>query len=255
MVAFRYKDLNLWAVENVILLVAVNYLVEVSMMRVVVRVGGSVVGSPLNAPLIGRYVDLLKELKLQGHEVVAVVGGGSLARDFISVAADLGLEETRRDWAAIHVSRLFAQLFVLGLGEAGCGRVPVSLDEAEACLETGKVVVLGGLRPGMTTDAVAAMIGERVEADLLVKGSNVDGIYTKDPKKFPDAIKLDKLKFDDLGGLFEASEHRAGINQIIDPEAIKVLQRCRLKTIVVNGYVAENVLAAVNGEHVGTVIE
>ena len=224
-------------------------------MRVVVRVGGSVVGSPLNAPLIGRYVDLLKELKLQGHEVVAVVGGGSLARDFISVAADLGLEETRRDWAAIHVSRLFAQLFVLGLGEAGCESVPVSLDEAEACLEDSKVVVLGGLRPGMTTDAVAAMIGEGVKADLLVKGSNVDGIYTKDPRKFSDAEKLDELRFDDLGRLFEANSHRAGIHQVIDPEAVKILQRCRLKTIVVNGYVAENVLAAVKGERVGTVIE
>ena len=224
-------------------------------MRVVVRVGGSVVGSPLNAPLIGRYVDLLKELKLQGHEVVAVVGGGSLARDFIKVAADLGLEEAGRDWAAIHVSRLFAQLFVLGLGEAGCGCVPVSVDEAQACLETGKVVVLGGLRPGMTTDAVASLIGERVKADLLVKGSNVDGVYTKDPKKFSDAKKLDALKFEDLGRLFEADSHRAGINQIIDPEAVKILQRCRLKTVIVNGYVAENVLAAVKGERVGTVIE
>ena len=100
-------------------------------MKVIVRVGGSVVGSPLNASLIGKYVDLLKSLKQQGHEVVAVVGGGSLAREFIKVAADLGLEEAQKDWAAIHVSRLFAQLFVLGLGDEGCGKVPVSLDEAE----------------------------------------------------------------------------------------------------------------------------
>jgi len=223
--------------------------------RVVVRVGGSVVASPLNAQLIGRYVDLLKDLKLQGHEVVAVVGGGSLAREFIRVAAELGLEEARRDWAAIHVSRLLAQLFALCLGEAGCGGVPVSVDEAEACLKRGKIVVVGGLRPGMTTDSVAALIGERVQADLLVKGSNVDGIFTKDPKKFPDAEKLDTLKFEDLTRLLEADSHRAGINQIIDPEAVKILRRSRLKTVVVNGYDAENVSAAVKGEQVGTVIE
>jgi len=224
-------------------------------MKIVVRVGGSVVGSPLNAPLIGNYVDLLKELKQNGHKVVAVVGGGSLARDFIKVAAELGLEEAQRDWAAIHVSRMFAQLFVLGLGEVGCGCVPVSVDDAQVCLETGNVVVLGGLRPGMTTDTVAVLVGERVKADLLVKATNVDGIYTKDPKKFSDAKKLDALKFDDLGGLFEASEHRAGINQIVDPEAVKVLQRCRLRTVVVNGYDASNVLFAVNGQRIGTVIE
>lgn len=224
-------------------------------MRAVVRVGGSVVASPLNAQLIGRYVDLLKGLQLQGHEVVAVVGGGSLAREFIRVAAELGLEEERRDWAAIHVSRLLAQLFVLCLDEAGCGSVPVSVDEAEACLKRGKIVVMGGLRPGMTTDSVAALIGERVQADLLVKGSNVDGIYSKDPKKYPDAEKLDTLKFEDLARLLEADSHRAGINQIIDPEAVKILRRSRLKTVVVDGYDAENVLAAVKGEQVGTVIE
>jgi uridylate kinase len=224
-------------------------------MRIVVRVGGSVVASPLNAQLVGKYVDLLKDLKLQGHEVVAVVGGGSLAREFIRVAAELGLEEERRDWAAIHVSRLLAQLFVLCLGDAGCGSVPVSVDEAEACLKQGKIVVMGGLRPGMTTDSVAALIGERVQADLLVKGSNVDGIYSKDPKKFSDAEKLDALKFEDLTRLFEADSHRAGINQIIDPEAVKILRRSRLKTVVVNGYDAENVSAAVKGEQVGTVIE
>ncbi len=224
-------------------------------MKIVVRVGGSVVGSPLNASLIGNYVGLLKELKQNSHDVVAVVGGGSLARDFIKVAADLGLDEAQRDWAAIHVSRMFAQLFVLGLGEVSCGCVPLSVDDAQACLETGNVVVLGGLRPGMTTDTVAALVGERVKADLLVKGTNVDGIYTKDPKKFSDAKKLDALTFDDLGELFEASEHRAGINQIVDPEAVKVLQRCRLRTVVVNGYDASNVLSAVNGQRVGTVIE
>jgi uridylate kinase len=235
--------------------VAVNYLVEARMMRVVVRVGGSVVGSPLNAPIINRYVTLLKDWKNQGHDVAAVVGGGSLAREFIKVAAYLGLEEERRDWAAIHVSRLLAQVFVLGLGDAGCGTVPVSLDEAEACLKKGKIVVMGGLRPGMTTDTVAALLGERVKADLLVKGSNVDGIYTKDPRKYPDAQKLDKLKFEELGSIFEADSHRAGINQIIDPEAVKILAKIRLRTIVVDGYDTANLVFAVQGRQVGTVIE
>jgi uridylate kinase len=222
--------------------------------KVVVRVGGSVVGSPLNAPLITKYVELLKDLKQKGHQIVAVVGGGSMAREFIKVAAELGLQESNRDWAAIHVSRLFAQLFSLGLGDSGCGCVPVSVDEAEACLNTGKVVVLGGLRPGMTTDAVAALVGEKIKADLLVKGSNVDGIYDKDPRKFSDAKRLDTIRFDGLGKIFEADSHRAGINQIIDPEAVKILQRCRLKTVVVDGYDANNLALAVLGKKIGTVI-
>jgi uridylate kinase len=223
-------------------------------MKIVVRVGGSVVASPPNSVLIGRYADLLKDLKEQGHEVVAVVGGGALARDFIKVAGELGLDEANRDWAAIYVSRLFAQLFDMRLDDAGCGTVPISLDEAVVCLKRGKVVVMGGLKPGMTTDAVAAMIGEKINADLLVKASNVDGIYTKDPKKYPDAKKIDELKFSDLVRLFEENRHEAGIHQILDPEAVKILRKGKMKMVVVNGFKPENVLLAVKGRKVGTII-
>ena len=223
-------------------------------MRIVVRVGGSVVASPPNSVLIGKYADLLKDLKKQGHEVVAVVGGGALARDFIRVAADLGLDEANRDWAAIFVSRLFAKLFVMRLGEDGCGTVPVSLDDASGCFKQGKIVVMGGLKPGMTTDAVAAMVSERVGADLLVKASDVDGIFTKDPKKHPNAKKIDEVKFDGLPRLFEENRHKAGIHQILDPEAVKILEKSRIRMVVVNGFKPENVLLAVKGEKIGTTI-
>jgi uridylate kinase len=58
-----------------------------------------------------------------------------------------------------------------------------------------------------------------------------------------------------LGRLFEANKHKAGIHQIIDPEAVKILQRCRLKTVVVDGYDTANLAFAVEGRQVGTVIE
>ena len=111
-----------------------------------------------------------------------------------------------------------------------------------------------GLKPGITTDAVAALVAERINADLLVKGTDQEGVYDKDPRKYLDAVKLDRLGFDDLPQIFEHSEHKAGIHQIIDPEAVKVLKRRRLKLIVVNGFKPENILAAVKGENVGTVI-
>jgi uridylate kinase len=223
-------------------------------MRLVVRIGGSVVASPVNTKLMSEYADLIKTVKSQGNEVVVVVGGGALAREFIKIAKDLGLDMQGQDEIAISCSRLFAQLFLKRLGEVGCSKVAITLDDAAQCLSEEKVVVMGGLKPGITTDAVAALVAERVNADLLVKGTDQEGVYDKDPRNHADAVKLDRLSFDDLSKVFEGSVHKAGIHQIIDPEAIKVLKRHRVKLIVVSGFKPENILAAVNGEKVGTII-
>ena len=223
-------------------------------MRIVFRIGGSVVASPINTELMSKYVEILKSVKAQGHEVVVVVGGGSLAREFISIAKNLGLEMPAQDEIAISVSRLFAQLFLKKFGDAACGNVALTLDDAANCLATGNVVVMGGLKPGITTDAVAALVAERVGADLLVKGTDQDGVYDKDPRKHADAVKLDCLSFDDLQSVLSEVVHKAGIHQIIDPEAVKVLKRKRVKLIVVNGFKPDNILAAVKGEKVGTTV-
>jgi len=223
-------------------------------MRVVLRIGGSVVASPINTELMSKYAEMVRTLKKRGHEVAVVVGGGSLAREFIAVAKKLGLNEQAQDEVAISVSRLFAQLFLKKLGDISCRKVALTLDDAAECLSEGKIMMMGGLKPGITTDAVAALVVERVKADLLVKGTDQDGIYDKDPRKHADAVKLDRLSFDDLPKIFEENQHKAGMHQIIDPEAVKVLKRERVKLVVVNGFKPENILAAVDGESVGTVV-
>jgi len=228
---------------------------DVGFMRIVLKIGGSVVASPINPALISKYVDLLNDLKKQGHEVAVVVGGGALARDFIRVAKKLGLSESQQDDLAISVSRIFARLFLKKLGESGCGVVPLTVEEAVRCLRQGKVAVMGGLKPGMTTDTVAALIAEKVNADLLIKATDQEGIYNKDPRKYANAVKLEHLSFEDLSRIFARGKHKAGIHQILDPEAVKMLRRKRVKVVVVNGFKPQNVLAVVEGRHVGTVIE
>ena len=223
-------------------------------MRLVVRVGGSVVASPFKPELIREYVDLLLDLKRRGHVAACVVGGGSLSRELIRTAKSMGLDEAGQDEVAISVSRLVAQLFVLRLGDSGAGRVPTVVDDAAKLVEAGKIVVMGGLKPGMTTDAVAAMLADCIRADLLVKATDQDGVFNRDPRKFADAHLLDSLRFDDLDKLFEADRHRAGIHQILDPEAVRLLQKRRIKTVVVNGSKPANVMLAVEGRKVGTVI-
>jgi uridylate kinase len=146
-------------------------------------------------------------------------------------------------------------LFLKKLGEMSCRTVPLTVDAAADCLNEGKILVMGGLKSGMTTDTVAALIAERVNADLLVKATDQDGVYNKDPKKHRDAVKRDHLSFDDLADVFSENKHKAGIHQIIDPEAVKILKRKRVRLVVVNGFKPENILAAVKGEKIGTVVD
>jgi len=223
-------------------------------LRLVIRIGGSVVASPLNPTLMARYVELLQDLKSQGHGVAAVVGGGTLSRELIRTAKAMGLSEPDQDEVAISISRVMAQLLALGLGKSASLTVPTTIEDAADLLEKGKIVVMGGLKPGMTTDAVAAMLANRVKANLLVKATDQEGIYNRDPRKFPYARKLDLLSFNDLSKLFEANKHRAGIHQIVDPEAVRILQKKKIKTVIVNGFKPENILLAVQGDKVGTVI-
>jgi uridylate kinase len=223
--------------------------------RIVLRIGGSVVASPVNADLIGEYADMMKALKARGNQVVVVVGGGALAREFISVARSLGLKQKAQDEIAISASRIFALLFLKRIRNAGCEDVSLNIEEAVRCVGSGKIAVMGGLRPGMTTDAVAALVAEAIEAKLLVKATDQGGIFDKDPKKHTDAVKLDHLRFEDLTRVCAEDRHRAGIHQIIDPEAIKILKRTKVKVVVVNGFKPENVLMAVKGETVGTLVD
>jgi uridylate kinase len=224
-------------------------------MRIVLRMGGSVVASPINPSLIREYCAMLTDLKKRGHELVVVVGGGKLAREFIAAAKDIGLDEPSQDEIAISVSRVFAQLVLKKLGRDGCRTVPSTLEEASKSLSQGKVVVMGGLKPGMTTDTVAVLVAEEVKANLIIKASDLDGVYDKDPKEHSEAVKFDRLTFEDLPKIFSEGKHRAGIHQIIDPGAVRILVRSPIPVAVVNGFKVQNILLAIEGKPVGTFIE
>ena len=223
-------------------------------MRIVLRIGGSVIASPPNPRLINRYVEIIRRLSDERHKIIIVVGGGRPAREFIQIARDLGLDEPEQDEVAISISRIFAQLISMRLGGHEWKDIPTSLVDAKEALQKRGIVVMGGLKPGMTTDAVAALVASEINADLIVKATNQDGIYTKDPEKYADAEKIDEMSFEDLTRLLERDKHVAGIHQIVDPEAARILREKRIRTIVVNGFNPENVIAALRGEKVGTII-
>ena len=112
---------------------------------------------------------------------------------------------------------------------------------------------MGGLKPGITTDTVAAIVAQRWSADLMVKGSDQEGIFTADPRLNRRAKKLDKMTYEKMKEILGGS-HRPGIHSIIDPIAVEYLAGSRVKLVVLNGANPKGVTKAVRGEKIGTVV-
>ena len=222
-------------------------------MKVVLKIGGSVLGSPPSATLVREYVKVIRRIRRQDHSIAAIVGGGPISRDYIGQAERLNLSKAERDWLAILVSRVNARFLIDALG--GLPKVvPETVEALVEIFRTRKVAVMGGLKPGMTTDTVASLVAKAVNADVLVKASDQEGIYTSDPRKDPSSKKLERLSYGELKNLL-AGEHEPGIHRILDPVAVEVLSRNKIRVVVLNGFHPENVLTAIEGTPVGTIIE
>lgn len=220
-------------------------------MKAVLRIGGSVLGSPPSAKIVNGYASVISDLNYEGHSVAVVVGGGQISREYIKSASDMGLSSYQQDTVAIHASRLNARLVAMKLG--GVSSVPTSIDGMLQRLARNRVAVMGGLRPGITTDTVAAIVAQRWRADIMVKASDQNGIYTEDPRKNKRARKLDKITYERMKQILGGS-HTPGIHSIVDPVAVDQLIELKIRLVVLNGSDPKSVLKAIRGEKIGTVV-
>jgi len=220
-------------------------------MKAVLRIGGSVLGSPPSAKVVNAYAEVIADLNFEGHSVAVVVGGGEISREYIRSAEAMGLSTYQQDTVAIHASRLNARLVAMKLG--GVSSVPTSIDGMLQRLARNRVAVMGGLKPGITTDTVAAIVAAKWRADILVKASDQNGIYTEDPRVNKKAKKLDRLTYEKMKQILGGS-HRPGIHSIVDPVAVDQLVESRVKLVVLNGADPRGVIRAIHGEKIGTVV-
>ncbi len=219
-------------------------------MKAVIKIGGFAFTSE-TTQLIEEYVRLLRELVGEYHLVV-VTGGGPIARTYIKAARNMGVPESLCDQLGILVSRLNARLLVDGLGEYAFPEIPTNIDELKHYFASGKIVAMGGLQPGQSTNAVAAIAAETIGAQLFVNATDVEGVYTSDPSKDPKAKKLDEVTIGGLGEILAKGDITAGEYDLMDPIALRIIQRSRIPTIIVDGRRTENVLKALKSEKTGT---
>jgi len=224
------------------------------MKKFVISLGGSVLVPSLESNNISRYVSVLKRLAGKCR-IFIVVGGGGEARRYIRVARELGAGEAMADELGIMVTRLNARLLVAGLGDTAYPRVAENYTEAREFAETGKIVVMGGITPAQTTDAVSAVLAESIGADLLINATSVNGIYSADPKKDAGAVRHERLTPQELLGIITGGRMDAGANTVLDIVAGKVIERSGIPLLVLDGRDPENLYRAiVEGAFVGTIV-
>ena len=222
-------------------------------MILVVSIGGSVLTSNLDPERIRKYASSIQALA-EEHTTYIVVGGGRIARDYITAARNLGANEVECDIIGIDMTRINAKLLIAALDSSAYPVPLTSYQDARNAALTGRVVVMGGLIPGQTTDAVSAVLAEYVGADLLINATSVDGVYTADPNLDSKAEKIPSMTPSQLVDIVIKINMSAGSNSPLDPLAAKIIQRCGIKTIVIDGREPGNINEAAAGRHNGTLI-
>jgi len=224
------------------------------MRNIVISLGGSILIPTLEQNRISSYVPVLKAIA-EHHRLFVVVGGGGAARDYIEAARKLSVDEGTSDEIGILVTRLNATLLIAALGDAAYPKVAESHSEAKKFAESKKIVVMGGITPGQTTDAVAAVLAERVRASVFINATSVNGIYDKDPKKYNGAKRFDTLSPQQLLVIVSQIGLGAGSNNVLDIIAARIVERSHIPLVVLDGHVPENLSDAIlKGKFTGTIV-
>jgi uridylate kinase len=207
--------------------------------------------------ILGQYAEEIKRVHDLGVEVAIVIGGGNIFRG--ASAAKAGIDRVQGDYmgmlatvingmavqASLEKQGLYTRMMTALKVEAVCE--PFIRRRAMRHLEKGRIVIFGAGtgNPYFTTDSTASLRAIEIEADVVLKGTRVDGVYTADPEKDPKATRYTHLSFAEAIG--------KGL-KIMDTTAFTLCQENKVPIIVFDMNKTGNLAALVSGEDVGTLI-
>ena len=212
----------------------------------------------INPEKLKHYAKQIKELRELEVEIAIVIGGGNIFRGL--QAMDWGIERVQGDYmgmlaTVINGMALQSALETLGIFTRLISAIemkevaePYIRRRAIRHLEKGRVVIFSGGTgsPYFTTDSAAALRASEINADVILKGTRVDGIYSADPEKDPSAIKFDKLTF--------ARVISMGL-KVMDMTAITMCQENNVPIVVFDINRPGNLRNIIKGDLIGTLVE
>ena len=189
-----------------------------------------------------------------------VVGGGAPAREAIELAKPVIEDISALDEIGIAATRLNASIVAQILQGAGldvCNGIPSDVSVASRGLSTHKFVVMGGTRPGHTTDNVAIRLAIESGASRCLIATNVDFVYTSDPRSNPSADSIEKMTLSELQAIVGPPVHgKAGGSGVIDPIGVQAAIDNDLPLAVLDGRDLNRLAKALSGQaFTGTLIE
>jgi uridylate kinase len=205
-----------------------------------------------------QYAQEIKAVWEKGVEVAIVIGGGNIFRGV--QAEQGGMERTQGDYMGMLATMINSMALQSALESAGVPtRLQSAIEMKQICepfikrravrhLEKDRVVIFGSGtgNPFFTTDTAASLRAIEIEADVVLKGTRVDGIYTADPEKDPNATKYDTVTFNEV--------YEKGLN-VMDMTAFTLCNENKLPIIIFDMNKGGNLLKLVSGENIGTKVE
>ncbi len=203
------------------------------------------------------YAEQIKEIHDKGVEIAIVIGGGNIFRGV--QAEEGGMDRTHGDYMGMLATMINSMALQAALESAGVQtRLQSAIEMKEIAepfvrrravrhLEKGRVVIFGAGtgNPYFTTDSAASLRAIEIEAEVILKGTRVDGIYTADPEKDANATKFDLISFDDV--------YSKGL-KVMDMTAFTLCKENELPIIVFDMDTPGNLLKVVQGDQVGTIV-
>jgi len=222
----------------------------------VISLGGSLV-----APADGINWKFIKELKSlllvelkKGSRFFLIVGGGNVCRRYQEAAKKIGrVGKAELDWLGIYSTYLNAQLVRVALCEHAYECIIMDINKK---IKTDKQIIMaGGWKPGRSTDYVATAIAKIYGAKTLLNLSNIDYVYDRDPTKYSNAVKFEKLKWPQMFKIV-GNKWDPGLNAPFDPVASRLAAKTGLRVVIMNGQNINEVRNFFAGKKFkGTVIE
>jgi len=227
--------------------------------KIVISIGGSLLTRELTAENFKKYADVVLKLWHAGHKLIVVCGGGKVCREYQNIAKAFTKDNDMIDFIGVMATHLNASIFAAALGKSGhlikWKPLRDAVKEVKRSFgKAGKIIVCGGYDVGTSSDYDAAVFADAVDAELLINPTNVGGVYTDDPKKNPNAKKLQRLTFDEFEKIILKNTQAPGEYRLFDLQATRLIKKKKIKTIFVDGKDPEEIVRAVEGKHSGSVV-